>query len=101
MPTKLDCIRAVAAAGIAVRAQALTDKDSNDCAPEDASEQPDRDWRRYAERATAYAFGVAGDVKLAQGAADRERQRRREREEGEEKTRLEEATREMPRLRLR
>jgi hypothetical protein len=32
-------------------------------APEDQTEI--RDWNRYAERATAYAFGVAGDLELA------------------------------------
>jgi hypothetical protein len=42
------------------------------CTPQVPNEQSERDWQRYAERATAYAFGVAGDVKLAQSAALRE-----------------------------
>jgi hypothetical protein len=29
------------------------------------SGQAERDWKRYAERAAAYAFGMAGDVRLA------------------------------------
>jgi hypothetical protein len=42
------------------------------CAPQAQEGQDARDWRRYAERVTAYAFGVAGDMKLAQAAAYRE-----------------------------
>ncbi|MDR1776670.1 MAG: hypothetical protein LBR31_02415 [Desulfovibrio sp.] len=38
------------------------------CAAQEQTGRPDRDWRRYAERTTAYAFGTAGDVKLAQSA---------------------------------
>jgi hypothetical protein len=53
------------------------------CAPHAQGEQTERDWRRYAERATAYAFGVAGDVKLAQSAALREEQRKNEEAAGQ------------------
>jgi hypothetical protein len=50
------------------------------CAPQTQSGQTERDWRRYAERATAYAFSVAGDIKLARSAALREEQRKNEEE---------------------
>jgi hypothetical protein len=36
------------------------------CAPRKHEVVESRDWRRYAERTAAYAFGVAGDVELAQ-----------------------------------
>ena len=63
------------------------------CAPQAQSEQTERDWRRYAERATAHAFGVAGDVRLARVAVLRE-----ERERAED-IRQVEAVRETPRMR--
>jgi hypothetical protein len=73
------------------------------CAPQAQSEQTERDWRRYAERATDYAFGVAGDIKLAKSAAYREEQREKEAlaKQQEEEKRLEEAQRQAPRLRMR
>jgi hypothetical protein len=72
------------------------------CAPPAQGEQTERDWRRYAERATAYAFGVAGDIKLAQSAALREEQRKNEeaavQREGEPR---EETQKQAPRMRMR
>jgi hypothetical protein len=66
------------------------------CAPEDHSDQPERNWRRYAERIAAYAFGIAGDIVLARDAASQEKERQ-EQQECVEETRQQEA----PRLRMR
>jgi hypothetical protein len=82
------------------------------CASQHQPEQTERDWRRYAERATAYAFGVAGDVKLARSAALRMEQRKKEEAAGQrEEGRREEAQRQeaekyegkqpMPKMRMR
>jgi hypothetical protein len=60
------------------------------CAPQHQPEQTGRDWRRYAERATVYAFGVDGDMKLAWGAAYLEEKREREKEERDRQRREEE-----------
>jgi hypothetical protein len=68
------------------------------CAPKAQGEQTERDWRRYAERATAYAFGVAGDIKLAQSAALLEEQRKNEEAAGQ---RQEEVQRQAPRMKMR
>jgi hypothetical protein len=68
------------------------------CAPEGQSGQ--RDWRRYAERITAYAFGIAGDVKLAQGAATKEKARQ-EQERREVEAQQEDAPQKAPRMRMR
>lgn len=81
------------------------------CAPQTQPEQVNRDWRRYAERTIAYAFGIAGDVKLAQGAA-RQNARQDEKQKDEdlarqqEQERLEimkrkEAQRSAPKMRMR
>jgi hypothetical protein len=72
------------------------------CAPQHQPKQTERDWRRYAERATAYAFGVAGDVKLAKGAAYREEQRKKAEEiRQRDEERREEEQRQAPRMRMR
>jgi hypothetical protein len=68
------------------------------CAPQIQGGQTERDWRRYAERATAYAFGVAGDIKLAKSAALREEQRKNEEAAGQ---REEERSEEAPKMRMR
>ena len=57
--------------------------------------QPERDWQRYAERATASAFGIAGDMVLARGAAEREKAKQ------EQEKQEEEARQESPRMRMR
>lgn len=41
------------------------------CAPQAWPESIDRDWRRYAQRMTACAFGMEGDTRLARGLAAR------------------------------
>jgi hypothetical protein len=63
---------------------------------QEQGEQTDRDWRRYAERATAYAFGMAGDVKLARSTILREEARKRE-----EEARQKETERSTPKMRMR
>ena len=72
-------------------------------APQGQEGQTERDWRRYAERATAYAFGVAGDVKLARAAAYLEEKRKNEEAAGQrsEEERREEAQQQAPRMRMR
>jgi hypothetical protein len=71
-------------------------------APQAQGEQTERDWRRYAKRAAAYAFGVAGDVKLAQSAALREEQRKNEEAAGQrEEGRRDEEWRQAPKMRMR
>lgn len=64
------------------------------CAPEDHLGHPERNWRRYAERMAACAFGIAGDVKLAQGSAAREKQWQAQKEQ-------EKVTQDTPRSRMR
>ena len=72
------------------------------CAPQEQTEQADRDWRRYAERATAYAYGVAGDVKLARAAASLEEKRKNEEAVRQrEEERRSEAQRQAPQMRMR
>ncbi|MDR1947254.1 MAG: relaxase/mobilization nuclease domain-containing protein [Desulfovibrio sp.] len=76
------------------------------CAPKAQERQPDqkeRDWQRYAERATAYAFGMAGDVKLAQAAAYLEEKRKEGEQIGqrEAEERREKPQTEAPRMRMR
>ena len=69
------------------------------CAPETQPEH-ERDWQRYAERATDYAFGVQGNLWLAkQAEARKEEQEKREAAEAAEK--MEDAPREVPRPRMR
>jgi hypothetical protein len=63
--------------------------------------QDARDWRRYAERVTAYAFGVAGDVKLAQAAAYREEKWKEAAEKKQEQQAQRETVPDAPRLRMR
>jgi hypothetical protein len=72
------------------------------CAPQHQPEQAERDWHRYAERATAYAFGMAGDLKLVQSAAYRKEKRQEVEQVGqwEEEARSEEAQRQAPRMRM-
>ena len=70
------------------------------CAPEDWPEQPERDWRRYAERMAACAFGVEGDLRLARGSAA-EKKQRQEQEKGDNDDRQEETPRQAPSLRMR
>ena len=70
------------------------------CAPEGQPTQPERDWQRYAERATAYAFGIAGDIVLARSAAVKENQRQ-EQQMREEEAQPEEARAEVSRMRMR
>jgi len=70
------------------------------CTPEDQPGQPERNWRRYAERITAYAFGIAGDMVLARGAAVKEKQPQ-EQQKHEDEARWEETAVEAPRLRMR
>jgi hypothetical protein len=65
---------------------------------QEQDEQTSRDWQRYAERATAYAFGVAGDVKLARSAVLREEARQAEEQD---KQRQEERQPKPPPFRMR
>jgi hypothetical protein len=72
-------------------------------APQAQPDQKERDWQRYAERATAYAFGMAGDLKLAWGAVYNE-EKRKEAEQADQREaeeRKEEAWRQAPRMRIR
>lgn len=68
------------------------------CLPEAQPGQPERNWRRYAERITAYAFGVMGDVQLAHGAASRAAEKREQQELANEARQMEAAR---PALRMR
>jgi hypothetical protein len=72
-------------------------------APQGQEGQTERDWQRYAERATAYAFGVAGDMRLARAAAYLEEKRKNEEAAGQrsEEERREEAQRQALRMRMR
>ena len=67
------------------------------CAQEGQPEQPQRDWRRYAERATACAFGIAGDMVLARTAAAKEKEQQKQVEEA----RQEEVAQDASRMRMR
>lgn len=60
------------------------------CAPQSWPEPIDRDWRRYAQRTTACAFGIEGDLHLARGLAAKDRQRRLNREKAETQPRPQE-----------
>jgi hypothetical protein len=72
------------------------------CAPQHQLGQTKRDWRRYAERATAYAFGVAGDIKLARATAYLEEKRENEEAAGQrEEEQRKKAQRQAPRMRMR
>jgi hypothetical protein len=78
------------------------------CAPRGQKEQTERDWRRYAERATSYAFGVGGDIKLARAATYLEEKRKNEeldRQQKQERQRQEaerhEENQPTPKMRLR
>jgi hypothetical protein len=51
------------------------------CAPRKHEVVESRDWRRYAKRTAAYAFGVAGDVELARSEALFEQWRQMEKQE--------------------
>jgi hypothetical protein len=65
------------------------------CAPREQTKQADRDWRRYAERAAAYAFGVAGDMTLLKSVVPQEQQERKNAaQQGE-------VVRQAPRIRMR
>jgi hypothetical protein len=69
-------------------------------APE--AHQETRDWNRYADRTTAYAFGVAGDVELAQRLRFLEQWKRIEGMEKEpDAPKPEEPDAEAPRRRMR
>ena len=67
------------------------------CAPEDRPEQSERDWRRYAERTAACAFGMEGDLRLARGSAAKEKQRQEQEKRGED----EHDIRQAPSLRMK
>ena len=76
--------------------QAVTDAIFQ-CAPairQGRAQNEGRDWHRYAERTTAYAFGVAGDVTLAKNQRFLEHWRKIEGTVQEEKQ-------EAPRVRMR
>lgn len=71
------------------------------CAPEDRPEQPERNWRRYAERMVTCIFGVEGDLRLARGSAAREKQRQEQAQVQEAEQQQEEQRPKPPRLRMR
>jgi hypothetical protein len=76
------------------------------CAPQAQERQDARDWRRYAERATTYAFGITGDMKLAQAAAYREEKRKeaeaeKKQEQQQQEAEKQEESRTAPRVRMR
>jgi hypothetical protein len=71
------------------------------CAPQAQEGQDARDWRRYAERVTVYAFGVAGDMKLAQVAAYREEKWKEAAEKKQEQQAQRETVPDAPRVRMR
>jgi hypothetical protein len=73
------------------------------CAPVHQAEESDRDWRRYAERAAAFAFGVEGDVWMAHGEEQRQKaeaEQARVEAEAKERAKAEERP-QPPRFRLR
>ena len=51
------------------------------CAPQAWPEPIDRDWRRYAQRTAACAFGMEGDICLARGLAARAKRQEQEKAE--------------------
>ena len=51
------------------------------CAPQTWSEPIDRDWRRYAQRMTACAFGMEGDTRLTRGLAAKAKRQEQEKAE--------------------
>lgn len=53
------------------------------CAPQTWSEPIERDWRRYAQRTTACAFGMEGDIRLARGLVTKANQQQTEKEKAE------------------
>ena len=69
-------------------------------APEEQPGQPERNWQRYAERITAYVFGIAGDMVLARGAAAKEKEWQGQ-EKLERKVLQEDTVREASRMRMR
>ena len=77
------------------------------CVPEAQADQGARNWQRYAERAVSYAFGVPGDVWLAQGEEVRKQEQQKREEEAllEDERRARErqadAERPVPQLRMR
>lgn len=60
------------------------------CAPQTWPEQIDRDWRRYAQRMTACAFGIEGDMRLALGLAAKAKGHQTEQEKVETQPRPQE-----------
>ena len=70
------------------------------CASAEQPGQSDRNWRRYAERVTAYAFGIAGDMALARAATEKEKERQAQHQQMAE-VRQHDAALEAPRLRMR
>jgi hypothetical protein len=73
------------------------------CVPAHQPEQADRDWRRYAERAAAFAFGVEGDVWMNHGEEQRQKseaEQARIEAEARERAKAEERP-QPPRFRLR
>jgi hypothetical protein len=73
------------------------------CAPAHQPEQADRYWRRYAERAAAFAFGVEGDVWMNHGEEQRQKalaEQARIETEARERAKAEERP-DPPRFRLR
>ena len=70
------------------------------CAPEDRPEQAERDWRRYAERTAACAFGIEGDLRLARGSTAKKKEQQ-EQEKRDKDNRQEETPGQAPSLRMR
>lgn len=60
------------------------------CAPQTWPEPIERDWRRYAQRTTACAFGMEGDIRLARGLATKANQQQAEKEKAETQPRPQE-----------
>ena len=60
------------------------------CAPQTWPEPIERDWRRYAQRTAACAFGMEGDTRLARGLAAKANQRQAEKEKAETQPRPQE-----------
>jgi hypothetical protein len=75
-----------------------------ECVPQDRPGQPERNWRRYAERMAACVFGIEGDLRLACGSAakkkkqvEHEQEKLKEQAQPEEVPRGEEKQEEAPR----
>lgn len=60
------------------------------CAPQTWPEPTDRDWRRYAQRTTACAFGMEGDTRLTRGLAAKAKRQQMEKEKAETQPRPQE-----------